>query len=258
LQLEFISRWVNASEAIIPMEHLNFPNESAEYRTARNALLQAEIALRRQLEAVAAQRRALPRGGAVPVDFVFEQIGANERPEPVKLSELFGNHPSILLYSFMYGPERDEPCTGCTHTLDGLDGSVFHADQRFPTYVVAKSPIARLEALARSRGWRNLQLLSTAGNDYDHHYFGDTSKFGPEMRAEREYEPGKNWDEPMYNVFRKDVDGTVRHFWGSEMLYVQEEHGQNHRAGDLVDPVWGLLDISPEGRGDFFPKLKYD
>lgn len=239
------------------MEHLFFPNESAEYRTARNALLHAEIALRRQLEAVAARRRSLPPGGEVPEDYVFEQIGADERLEKVRLSELFGDHPSILLYSFMYGPERDEPCTGCTHTLDGWDGSVFHSDQRFPTYVVAKSPIARLVALARKRGWRNLRLLSTAGNDYSHHYFGDTSKFGAAMRAERGYEPGKNWDEPMYNVFRKDADGTVRHFWGNELLYAQEEPGQNHRAGDLVDPVWGLLDMSPEGRGDFFPKLTY-
>jgi len=121
-----------------------------------------------------------------------------------------------------------------------------------------KSPIARLEAWARSRGWRNLQMLSTVGNDYSHHYFGDTSKFGSEMRTARGYEPGKDWDEPMYNVFRKDADGTVRHFWDSELLYVQEEPGQHHRAGDLVDPVWGLLDMSPEGRGDFFPKLSYD
>ena len=77
------------------------------------------------------------------------------------------------------------------------------------------------------------------------------------MRAERGYEPGRNTDEPMYNVFRKHPDGTIRHFWGSELLYAPEEPGQNHRAGDLVDPVWGLLDMSPEGRGDFFPKLGY-
>lgn len=95
------------------MEHLSFPNESAEYRTARNALLDAEIALRRQLEAVAPQCRSPPPGGEIPEDYVFEQIGAGERPEPVRLSELFGEHPSILLSSFMYGPERDQPCDGC-------------------------------------------------------------------------------------------------------------------------------------------------
>ena len=239
------------------MEHLSFPNESPEYRNARNALLDAEMDLRRQIEAVAAQRRALPRGGEVPEDFVFERIGTDQRPEKVRLSELFDDYPSILLYSFMYGPERDEPCDGCTHTIDGWDGSVYHADQRFPTYVVAKSPIARLEALARKRGWQNVKLLSTAGNNYSHHYFGDTSKCEPEMRAARDYQPGENWDEPMYNVFRRDSDGTVRHFWGSELVYAPEEPGQHPRAGDLVDPVWGLLDMSPEGRGDFFPKLSY-
>ena len=144
---------------------------------------------------------------------MFERIGADQRSEPVKLSELFGEHASILIYSFMYGPERDLPCPGCTHTLDGLDGSVFHADRRFPTYIVAKSPIARLEAWARVLRLAQSRSLSAAGNDYSHHYFGDTSKFGLEMRAARGYEPGKNWDEPMYNVFRKDRDGVVRHFW---------------------------------------------
>src|SRR3546814_20612301 len=97
----------------------------------------------------------------------------------------------------MDDPELYQPRTGSTHTLDGRYGSVFHADQRFPTDVVAKAPIARLEALARKRGWRNLQLLSTASNDYSHHYFGDTSKFGAEMRDARGYEPGENWDDPM-------------------------------------------------------------
>ena len=57
------------------MQHLHYPNESAEYRAARNALLNDEIALRAQIEAVAAKRRALPPGGNVPEDYVFERIG---------------------------------------------------------------------------------------------------------------------------------------------------------------------------------------
>jgi predicted dithiol-disulfide oxidoreductase (DUF899 family) len=99
-------------------------------------------------------------------------------------------------------------------------------------------------------------MLSTAGNSYDADYFGDTSKLSEAMRQERGYQAGKNWDEPMYNVFRKDGD-AIRHFWGSEIVYAPEEPGQHHRAGDLVDPVWGLLDMSPQGRGAFFPKLSY-
>jgi predicted dithiol-disulfide oxidoreductase (DUF899 family) len=163
---------------------MSFPNESAEYRRARNTLLDAEMDLRRQIETVAAMRRALPQGGQVPQDYVFERIGAHLMPEKVRLSELFGEKPSILLYSFMYGVEREEPCRGCTHTLDGIDGAVRHAAHRFPIYIVAKSPIARLAALAHQRGWNYLSLLSTAGNDYDADYFGDTSHHSQAMRHE--------------------------------------------------------------------------
>lgn len=237
--------------------HMAFPNESPAYREARNALLDAEIALRRQTEAVAEMRRALPRGGEVPHDFVFERIGANVRPETVKLSDLFGEHSTLLLYSFMFGPERDSPCPGCTHLLDCVDGAARHVPQRAALYAVAKSPIARLAAWAHARGWNHLKLLSTAGNEFDAHYYGDTKALTPAMREERGYGEGKDWDEPMLNVFVRDGD-TVRHFWGSELVFAPQEPDQDHRGLDFMDPVWGMLDTTPEGRGkDFFPKLNY-
>jgi predicted dithiol-disulfide oxidoreductase (DUF899 family) len=236
---------------------MRFPNESLAYREARNALLDAEIALRRQTEAVAAMRRALPPGGDVPEDFVFERIGANCRPEPVRLSELFGEHPSILIYSFMFGPDRDDPCPGCTHLLDCLDGAARHVPQRAPLYVVAASPIARLAAWAHRRGWNHLELMSTAGNGYNARYFGNTAALTPEMRAERGYKDGEDWDEPMLNVFTR-TGGTIRHFWGSELVFAPDEPGQDHRGIDFADSVWGLLDAIPEGRGEtFFPRLDY-
>jgi len=234
-----------------------FPNESQEYRAARNALLDAEIALRRQTEAVAEMRRALPAGGEVPHDYMFERIGAHFRPEPVKLSDLFGEHSTLLLYSYMFGPERDLPCPGCTHLLDCIDGAARHVPQRAALYAVAKSPIARLAAWAQARGWNHLKLLSTAGNDYDAHYYGDTDALTPAMHEERGYEEGKVWDEPMLNVFVRD-GGTIRHFWGSELVFAPEDPGQHHRGLDFMDPVWGLLDTTPEGRGkEFFPKVNY-
>ena len=183
------------------MDHLSFPNESAEYRTARNALLDAEIALRAQIESVAQQRRQLPPGGDVPEDYVFERIGANLLPEKVKMSQLFGKHDTLVLYSFMYGPDRKDPCSGCTHLLDSVDGSGRHIGQRVAFYVVAKSPIARLTAWAQTRGWNHLQLISTAGNNYDADYFGDTSKLSPEMRKAHKVPDGENWDETIYNTF---------------------------------------------------------
>jgi predicted dithiol-disulfide oxidoreductase (DUF899 family) len=236
---------------------MRFPNESAGYRAARNTLLDAEIALRRQTEAVAEMRRALPPGGELPEDYVFERIGADFRPEKVKLSELFGEFPSIMIYSFMFGPERDEPCPGCTHLLDCIEGAARHVPQRAPLYVVARSPIARLAAWAHARGWDHLKLLSTAGNRYNDHYYGNTAALTPEMRAARDYTPDEYWDEPMLNVFRKD-GGTIRHFWGSELVFAPDEPGQDHRGLDFADAVWGLLDTTPEGRGDdWFPRLDY-
>ena len=189
---------------------------------------------------------------------MFERIGAHQRPEQVRLSELFGEHATLLLYSFMFGPERDEPCSGCTHLLDCIEGAARHVPQRAALYVVARSPIARLAAWAHDRGWDHLQLLSTAGNRYSSHYYGHTSALTPAMREERGYQAGKDWDEPMLNVFRKDGP-TIRHFWGSELVFAPDDPGQNHRALDFADPVWGLLDTTPEGRGaDFFPQVNYE
>ena len=239
------------------MEHLRYPNETDQYRAARNALLDDEIALRAQIEAVAARRRALPPGGEIPQDYVFERIGKTCMPELVRLSELFGPHDTLILYSFMYGPERTLPCPGCTHLLDGLDGAARHVGRRAAFHIVAKSPIARLAAWAHGRGWEHLSLLSTAGNSYDADYFGDTSKFSLQMRKQHHVADGENWDETIFNVFRKD-DGAIRHFWGSEMAFAPPAPNQHHRAGDLADPLWALLDMTPEGRDDFFPKVKYE
>jgi len=239
------------------MANLSFPNESAAYREARNALLDAEAALRAQIEAVAAQRRGLPPGGLVPEDYVFERLGPHGMPEKVRMSELFGPHDTLILYSFMYGPDREGPCPGCTHLLDSVEGGARHVGRRASLYVVAKSPLARLVALARDRGWDHLQFASTDGNAYDADYFGDTSKLSAPMRQAFGVPDGQDWDETMFNVFHLK-DGEVRHFWGSELSYAPTEPHQHHRSGDLVNALWGLLDMTPEGRGNFFPKLRYD
>jgi len=238
------------------MTHLSFPNESAAYRTARNALLADEMALRTQIEAVAAQRRALPPGGEVPQNYVFERIGDNLMPEKVDMAALFGRHHTLILYSFMYGPERDAPCPMCTHLLDSVNGGARHVAERASLYVVAKSPIARLVAWTRERGWADLECLSTAGNSYDADYFGDSSKVPPAIRRERGGKGDENWDETMFNVFGLD-NGTVRHFWGSELTWAPMEPHQHHRSGDAVNALWGLLDMTPEGRGQFMPKIAY-
>ncbi|SRR5258706_2309026 len=234
------------------LQHLSFPNESSEYRSARNALLANEIGLRREIERVAAERRALPAGGEVPENYRF--VGESG---PVRMSELFRDGKDTLaIYSFMFGPERERPCPGCTHFLDGLDGQVRHIDQRINFFVVAKSPLPRIQAFARERGWTGLHMLSTDGNNYDRDYFGDSLALTEPMRVQQDFKPGEEWDMPMLNVFHRNGK-TIRHRWACELLYVPAEPGQDYRHNDLLDPMWNLFDVTPEGRGDFQPKLEY-
>lgn len=137
-----------------------WPNESAGYRKARTDLLAAEIALRRHIQTVAAQRRALPAGGEVAQNYAFEG-----RDGPVGLSDLFGRHATLILYSMMYGPDRAEGCPMCSAQLDAWDGAVRHIEKRAALAVIARSPIDRILAYAGSRGWTGLTFLSDPSGD---------------------------------------------------------------------------------------------
>jgi len=220
-----------------------FPNENSNYRRARNRLLKAEIALRKQVEAVAALRRKLSAGGAVPQDYVFEGVDQLMGVRSVRLSELFApGKDTLILYSFMYGPAMTQPCPSCTSIIDSLDGAAAHVSQRANLAVVAKSPLQRILGFARERGWRHVRLLSSAGNSYNQDYHGEDAD-------------GKQW--PILNVFVKH-NGKVRHFWASELMFAPAEKGQNQRHVDMIWPLWNLLDVTPEGRGkDWYPKLQY-
>ena len=225
-----------------------FPNENAAYRRARDRLLRAEIDLRNRIETVAALRRKLPLGGVVPEDYVFEEGGASlddtTTVRRVRLSELFvRDGASLVIYSFMYGPKMPRACPSCTSVLDSLDRTVQHATQRINVAVVAKSPLERIRAHARDRGWRNLRLLSSADNTYNIDYHGEDAK-GAQL--------------PVLNVFVRRGD-SVHHTFCTELLFTDPEPGQNARHVDPVWPLWNVFDFTPEGRGtDWHPALKYD
>jgi predicted dithiol-disulfide oxidoreductase (DUF899 family) len=238
-----------------------FPGESAEYRAARDRLLDQEIELRRAMEGVAAARRALPPGGLVAEDYVFQGQGADGAATDVRLSELFApGKDSLVVYSFMFPRDPDDdrpppaygrtaslslaqgPCPSCVALLDQLDGAAEHATQQINLAVVAKAPLARVLAFARERGWRHLQLLSSAATTYNRDYLGET-------------ETGRQ--RPMLNVFHRDC-GTIRHFWGSELFYAPSDPGQDPRHVGTLEPVWNLFDLTPEGRpADWDEQLRY-
>jgi predicted dithiol-disulfide oxidoreductase (DUF899 family) len=228
-----------------------FPGESPEYRAARDRLLEQEIELRRAMEAVAAARRTLPPGGAVREDYVFSAAGADGTPIDVRLSELFApGKDSLVIYSFMFPrdagddrpgpasgqtallPRADGPCPSCVAFLDQLDGVVDHAGQHLNVAVVAKAPLARILTFAKERGWQRLRLLSSAANTYNRDYLAETAE-GDQR--------------PMLTVFHRDGD-AIRHFWSSELFYAPSDPGQEPRHVGTLEPLWNLLDLTPEGR----------
>jgi predicted dithiol-disulfide oxidoreductase (DUF899 family) len=237
---------------------IQFPGEPSEYRLARNRLLESEIELRRMIERVAAQRRALPPGGAVPDDYVFEAADGGT----LRFSELFEpGKDTLVIYSFMFPrwsgdtrpgpaegetarlPAKETPCPSCTSILDSLDGAASHLTQRLNLVVAAKSDPARIRNFAQERGWRHLRLLSTRNNNYSRDYHAE----GPDGEQI-----------PILNVFTRDGDG-FRHRWASELMFASRDEGEDPRHVDSIWPIWNVLDMTPGGRGNApdFPGLHY-
>jgi predicted dithiol-disulfide oxidoreductase (DUF899 family) len=171
-------------------------------------------------------------------DYVFDGEQGQAR-----MSQLFSpGKDTLVIYSYMFGPQMAKPCPFCTSILDGLDGEAPHIMQRVNFAVAAKSPIARIREFARGRGWRNLRLLSSANNSYNHDYHAE--------------EP--NGDQsPALNVFVRG-DGRIHHFYNTELLYAPPDRGQDGRHVDLLWPLWNVFDLTPEGRGEQWgPRLTY-
>jgi predicted dithiol-disulfide oxidoreductase (DUF899 family) len=179
----------------------HFPNESPEYRQDRNALLAEESELRRHIERVAALRRALFPGGGMPEDYTFEgHDGA------IRISQLFGDKDTLVIYSMMFGPQRERACPMCTAMLTSWEGTARNLRERVALAVTARSPIARLLKFKKERGWQNLQVYSDTKGDYT-----------------RAYVNADDGDVPGLSIFTR-IDGTIRHFWSGEM------------SGEMADP----------------------
>jgi predicted dithiol-disulfide oxidoreductase (DUF899 family) len=209
---------------------------------------------------VAAKRRALPPGGAVPEDYRFEEVA--EGGGEVRFAELFQEgKDTLVIYSFMFprwpgdtrpGPVgetgklalAETPCASCVSILDSLDGAADHLDQRLNLVVAAKSDPRRIGAFAGERGWRNLRLLSSQKNTYNRDYHAENAD-GNQI--------------PILNVFVRDGE-QFRHTWATELMFAPREEGEDARHVDSIWPIWNVLDMTPQGRGTerAFPRLRYD
>ena len=230
-----------ANESLVPASELvaknraHFPNESGAYREARNQLLVEELELRRQLESVAARRRALPPGGEVKKTYRFEG-----EKGPVTFKELFGTKDTLIVYSYMFGPARKTPCPMCTSFMGTYDKKMADLEQRVSFVSTARSPIERLVAAKKERGWSGIRVFSDTSGDYT-----------------RDYVSAEDADMPGLSVFTRK-DGVIRHFWSGETSGEMADPGQDPRGAPDLDAIWNLLDTTPEGRGkDWYPSLEY-
>ena len=223
------------AEALAARNETHFPNESREYRTARDALLVQEIEVRRATERAAELRRQLPPGGEVPEDYRF----TGEDGETT-LSALFGDHDTLVIYSYMFGPQRKAPCPMCTSFMGSFASKIADIRQRVAVAFVARSPLERLVEAKRARGWTDIPVYSDSDGAFT-----------------RAYVSAEDEDMPGLTVFTRK-DGTVRHFWSGEISGEMKDPGQDPRGQPEMDPLWLLLDTTPSGRGaDWYPKLSY-
>jgi predicted dithiol-disulfide oxidoreductase (DUF899 family) len=222
----------------------NLANESEEYLTKRDELRLAEIELMRQQERVAELRRRLPEGATIE-DYLFGEgpanLDAGDTPiRTVRLSELFTspNRP-LVVYHFMYGKKQTKPCPMCTLFIDGWNGVAHHLAQNADVVIVAAADPQILRAHARARGWDNLRLLSCGDNTFKY-------DMGSEDRAGSQ--------DSTVSVFTRDSDGALRHFYSAHPSMAPDI---KERGIDLLCPVYNILDITPQGRGDWYASFKY-
>ena len=180
-------------------------------------------------------RRQLPPGGEVKKAYRFEGESG-----PATLADLFGDKDTLIIYSYMFGPQRKNPCPSCTSFMATWEEKMSDIEQRAAFVMMARSPIDRLIAAKKARGWTRLKAYSDGSGDFTRDYVSATDE-----------------DMPGYTVFARK-DGVIRHFWSGEMSGAMADPGQDPRGAPDPDPLWSLLDTTPEGRGtDWYPKLSY-
>jgi predicted dithiol-disulfide oxidoreductase (DUF899 family) len=226
------------------MRYTRLANQSPEYLHKREELRLAEIDEMRQRERVAELRRQLPEGPTVR-DYVFQEgpadlIVGDGPAREVRLSELF-TEPGrpLVIYHLMYGKKQTSPCPMCTLWIDGFGSVVHHLTQNIDFAIAAAADLPMLRQHARNRGWGSLRMLSC----------GD-STFKYDLGSEDE----EGNQDSTITVFTRDSQGVVRNSYTAHPAMSEDIH---ERGLDLLCAVWNVLDLTPQGRGDWYPELEY-
>ncbi len=207
-----------------------------EWTRARKALLAKEKELTHQRDALTAERHKLP-WVKVEKEYVFDT------PQGKKtLAQLFDGRSQLIVQHFMFAPDWDAGCVGCSFGADHIDGANQHLRHHDGTYVaVARAPLAKLEAYWRRMGWR-FNFASSHGSDFNYDFHVSFKKADMDKgKVEYNYEmidPGIE-DLPGGSVFYRDAKGDVFHTYSA--------YG---RGGEEVLGAYMILDIMPKGRDE--------
>jgi len=209
-----------------------------EWLTARKALLAIEKEETKLRDKVRAERLTLPW---VKVDKTY----TFETPEGRKtLDELFDGRSQLIVYHFMYGPEWEAGCPGCSFMADHIDGMLPHLNNHDVTMIAAsRAPLEKLAAYKKRMGW-TFPWVSSFGSDFNFDYHVSFTKeelaSGKVMYNYRETPSADAHDElPGLSAFFKDEDGTVYH------TYSDYARGGEEALGTLM-----ILDRAPKGRNE--------
>jgi predicted dithiol-disulfide oxidoreductase (DUF899 family) len=203
---------------------------------ARRALLVEEKAWTRERDRLSQKRRALP-WVKVEKDYVFEGVDG-----PVTFRDLFDGRSQLVVYHFMFGPEWEEGCSGCSLLCDQVDGARQHFEHNDVSFVaVSRGPIAKLQAYRERMGWK-FRWVSSAASDFnfDYHVFFPNGTRGRGVFYNFAEQPDPEIDElPGASVFYRDDDGAIFHTYSTYA-----------RGGEMFLPVYSWLDIVPKGRNE--------
>jgi len=193
----------------------------AEWQAARDELLVKEKEATRARDRLAAERRRLPMV-LIDKEYVFD--GPNGK---ATLLDLFEGRRQLLLYNFMFGPNQDVGCNGCSMFVDQI-GHLAHLHARDTSFVlVSRAPIEKIEPYRRRMGW-SIPWYSSFESD-----FNVDQGVSPEEPQVDAYQDGESFG---LSVFFRDGDRVYRTYFTSG------------RGVEALGSVWTFLDLTPLGR----------
>jgi predicted dithiol-disulfide oxidoreductase (DUF899 family) len=204
-----------------------------QWLAARQAFLAKEKAFTQQREELARERRALPWE---PVDkpYMFEGLQGK-----LSLGDLFAGHGQLIVQHFMFGPDWDEGCPGCSFWSDNFNGIDAHLAARDTSFVaVSRAPLAKLEGYRKRMGW-TFRWVSSAGSDFSFDFGVSFAQDGQAHDYNYGSEKFDGEEKPGVSVFRRGDGGAIYHTYST--------YG---RGLDVLNGAYHLLDITAKGRDE--------